>query len=191
MRASVQISALALAMTIALAAAADASAQERPAPAAAALDHADEMAGIDLDSKLFGHSVFGGGYADFVSSGAPGENSYWVFAQGLGRFAFGRWYADVFIDFGNFQYDFRALYSVDCIEVNRATREAWIDGTVIESNLPTSVGRRAFLYIKDGGGIGGDDFHAITPLVEGVKCTQRPQPNFMERAQSGNYYIER
>ena len=153
--------------------------------------NSEELAGINLDSKLFGHSVFGGGYADFSAGGAPGENSYWVFAQGIGRFAFGRWYADVFIDFPTNDYDFRAMYSVDCIEVDRRTREAWIDGTVIESNKPANIGVRAFLYIKDGGGIGGEDFHAITPLAAGVDCRQRPRPNFMERAQSGNYYVER
>lgn len=162
-------------------------AADRPAR----LDNAAEMAGIELDKRLTGHTVFGGGYAAFDAGGSPGENSYWVFAQGIGRFAFGRWYADVFIDFGGFQFDFRALYTVDCVEVDRNTKEAWIDGTIIESNDPDNLGGRAFLYIKDGGGIDGADFHAITPLAEGVNCRQRPAPDFMEQAQSGNYYIER
>jgi hypothetical protein len=154
-------------------------------------DHAAEMSGIEIESKLFGHTVFGGGYADFTSGGAPGANSYWVFAQGIGRLGFGRWYADVRIGFTPTPYDFRALYSVDCIEVDRSTREAWIDGTVLDSNRPANIGRRAFLYIKDGGGIPGADFHAITPLAAGVDCRQRPQPNFREQTESGNFYVER
>lgn len=154
------------------------------------IDNATELSGIDIESRLFGHTVFGGGYADFTVGTAPGQNSYWVYAQGIGRFAFGRWYADVRIGFTT-PYDFRALYSVDCVEVDRTTKEAWIDGTVIQTNSPTSLGRRAFLYIKDGGGITGADFHAITPLAAGVDCRQRPAPNFMEQAESGNYYVER
>lgn len=151
----------------------------------------DEMFALDLDGKRLGHTVYGGGYASFDAGGVTGENSYWVFAQGIGPLSFGRWYADVRIPFSPNPFDFRALYSVDCVEVDRGTREAWIDGTIIDSNVPANIGRRAFLYLQDGGGIGGADFHAITPLAEGVNCRQRPEPDFREQAQSGNYYVER
>lgn len=139
--------------------------------------------------------VVGGGYAAFESNGAPGDNSYWVFAKekANGR-PTGQWYADVVIEFPGFTFIFDALYSVDCIEVDDATGTAWIDGTVIESPNPDDIGVRATLWIRDGSAsAGGVDMHAITPIAEGseVNCKQRPEPDFMEAVQSGNYFVGR
>lgn len=134
-------------------------------------------------------SVIGGGYAAFDVDGAPGDNLYWVFARGgPGRSERGRWYADVFIDFGGFQFDFEALYTVDCLLIDGETGEAWVEGTIIESNDDANLGNRAFLYVLDGGP-GGQDFHAITPLADDVTCDDRPEPDFMEATQSGDYRI--
>src|SRR5690606_19609207 len=140
---SVLAAALALACGVGLATAGDGDGGK---------SHAGDLA----DAKFLGHKVIGGGYAAFESDGAPGDNSYWVFAQGIGRWSTGRWYADVYIDYGGFQFDFEALYTVDCLEVDRTTREAWIGGTIIESNDPANVGNRAFLYVRDGGSDGPD-----------------------------------
>jgi hypothetical protein len=141
----------------------------------------------------FGYGVVtGGGYAAFDAGGSPGDNLYWVSSFGGPRLNRGLWYADVFIDFpGSGDFDFEALYQTDCVFVDRHTREAWIDGTIIQSNDPANLGLRATLYINDGGP-GGDDFHGITPLAADAprdQCRTRPEPDFRERAQSGNYLI--
>ncbi len=138
--------------------------------------------------------VIGGGYAAFVSNGSPGDNSYWVFARQKpnGQPA-GRWYADVVIDFPGFLYEFQALYSVDCLEIDRATNTAWIDGTVIESPNPNEIGLRAFLWIKDGSPTGDRDQHAITPIPANstTTCRDRPAPDFMESITSGDYRVRK
>lgn len=144
------------------------------------------------DKNAFGYGVVtGGGYAAFDAGGSPGDNLYWVSAVGGPRHNTGLWYADVFIDFPGNDFNFEALYKVDCMFVDRRTKEAWVDGTVIESNNPANVGVRATLYIQDGGP-GGDDFHGITPLSTTAprdNCRQRPEADFRERAQSGNYIV--
>lgn len=144
------------------------------------------------DKKLAGYGVVtGGGYATFDAGGAPGDNLYWVSVVGGPRANTGLWAADVFIDFPTNDYDFEALYRTDCVFVSRQTGEAWIDGTIIESNNPNNLGVRATLYIQDGGS-GGDDFHGITPLAASAprdNCRTRPEPNFRERAQSGSYIV--
>lgn len=136
--------------------------------------------------------VIGGGYAAFVSDGAPGDNSYWVFAREKpnGR-PVGRWYADVVIHFPGFTWTFEALYSVDCLEVDSSTHTAWVEGTVIDSPNPDELGVRAFLWIKDGAADGVPDQHAITPIPAGspITCHDRPAPDFMEAISSGNYMV--
>lgn len=134
--------------------------------------------------------VTGAGYATFDAGGSPGDNLYWVSAVGgPGKVNRGLWYADVFIGFPSGAFDFEALYTVDCMFVDRRTKEAWIDGTIIESNSPARIGLKATLYLKDGGP-GGEDQHGITPLEPGgPTCDERPEPAFRETAQSGNYII--
>jgi len=141
------------------------------------------------------NSVVGGGYDSFTASNGPGDGdeSFWVSAQGLGRYAIGRWYADVYIKRADGSiFDFEALYTVNCVEVNRVTKESWIIGTVIESNNPAVIGVRALLYIKDGGGAGThSDLHSITPLIDrpDVNCQQRPMPDFRAPVRSGDYIV--
>ncbi|WP_420454299.1 hypothetical protein [Rubrivirga sp.] len=138
------------------------------------------------------HKAVGSGYADFVlDGGAEGENRYWTSAHRdpNGRLR-GTWRADVYIDFGSFVFDFEATYTVDCLEVDPDTREAWVEGTVFRANDPEFLGRRAFLYLKDGGP-GGQDLHALTPLDDpDVRCTDRPAPDFMEEVERGNYVVQ-
>lgn len=138
------------------------------------------------------HRAVGSGYADFVlDDGSEGENRYFsnarVAPDGTTQ---GGWRADVYIDFGGFIFDFEVLYTVDCLEVDPVTREAWVEGTVFEANDPEFLGQRAFLYIQDGGP-GGDDYHAITPLEDaGVTCADRPEPDFRELVERGSYVVE-
>lgn len=158
-----------------------------------ALGLATSSATVEASDKQFGGygTVTGGGYAVFDAGGAPGDNLYWVSAAGGPRVNHGLWYADVFIGFPGGDFDFEALYKVDCLFVSRHTGEAWIDGTVTQSNDPDNVGVRATLYVQDGGP-GGDDFHGITPLAADAprdNCRTRPEPDFRERAQSGNYIV--
>jgi len=140
-------------------------------------------------------NVIGGGYASFESNGAPGENSYWVFAQEKPNGQpMGQWYADVVIEFPGFTWVFKALYSVDCLEVDHATKTAWIEGTVIDSPDPGNIGIRAFLWIRDGNDVAGvPDQHSITPIPAGssFNCHDRPAPDFMESVMSGNYIIRK
>ncbi|WP_420454301.1 hypothetical protein [Rubrivirga sp.] len=140
------------------------------------------------------HSVIGSGYADFDDDGqgGAGDNLYFVDAtvDSDGQTA-GTWRADVFIDYGGGTvFDFEALYSVDCLEVDATTKEAWVEGVVFEANDPEFLGRRAFLYVRDGDP-GGDDLHAITPFRDdAVTCADRPAPDFMETVESGDYSVE-
>jgi hypothetical protein len=138
--------------------------------------------------------VIGGGYAAFESNGAPGENSYWVFARERPNGEpSGEWYADVVIHFPGFTWVFKALYSVDCLEVDHLSNTAWIEGTVIDSPDPSNLGVRAFLWLRDGDDVAGvPDQHSITPIAAGsnFNCHDRPAPDFMESISSGNYIIQ-
>ncbi len=137
--------------------------------------------------------VIGGGYAAFQSGGVSGENSYWVFARERPNGQpTGEWYADVVIEFPDFTWVFKALYSVECLEVDHVNNTAWIEGTVIDSPDPANIGVRAFLWIRDGDDVAGvPDQHAITPIPAGSSfdCHDRPAPDFMESISSGNYMI--
>ena len=141
--------------------------------------------------KRFKHFAIGTGYADFVlDDGSEGDNRYWTaaFLDRKGQ-PQGFWAADVYIDFGGFVFDFEVIYTVDCLEIDRTTREAWIEGVVIRANDPEFLGRRAFLYVKDGGPR-GEDLHAITPLNDPeVTCADRPEPDFREAVERGNYIV--
>ena len=136
--------------------------------------------------------VIGSGYADFVTSdGGVGDNRYWVDAYLVGEDSIrGVWRADVLIDYGGFVFDFEATYSVDCLEIDMDTREAWVEGVVFKANSDEYLDRRAFLYVKDGGP-GGTDLQSITPVKDpAVTCTDRPEPDFTEEVESGDYVIE-
>jgi hypothetical protein len=148
-------------------------------------------AGQDLEAVSRHRFIVAGfGQNEFEESGNPGVWSHAFAVRTLpnGRGA-GTVRVELLIEYPEGALDIEYTSDVDCVEIDRRTGEAWIGGTIIDTNVPDLLNVYVVDYAQNGGKNGDRHGDFLVDPGSGVTCHDRPAPYFFDPVTRGNIYI--
>jgi hypothetical protein len=149
--------------------------------------------GGSSEHELIGRNRFiiaGFGQNEFDESGNPGVWSHAFAVKTLpnGRGA-GTVRVELLIVYPEGPLDIEYTSDVDCVEIDRRTGEAWIGGTIIDTNVPDLLNVYVVDYAQNGGKNGDRHGDFLVEPDSGVTCHDRPSPYSNDPVTRGNIYI--